>query len=288
MLPPLLLGPDPRTARQFDGYSGAFEYRGCGEELPGYIVLRRPDGGQQLYSLARDEILPGSFVDMVDCGEPAGLFETNEGWQIRSLADDEPLGEPDAGSLRRLYSVYTRQVRLYRLEGDDETCYLEYPGGTVASPDAGPAPGGCYAQQADGSVLLIGREGELQGTLSARPGAAFWGSIGMRPGLRLRAWEDGCELLSRGGVLQLDGVQFASLEQLAAGRYAFSRMENGTQTVSLLDGDGGEVLAGLEALYATALPNVWRVQKGGETGLMNEAGQWLWRESAGFLPADAG
>lgn len=296
-LPPLLLDPEQGVARRFEGYSGAYMYQGCDAELPGYIVLIRPDRTEELYSLARDEVLPGGFVAMVDCGQPAGLFETDAGWVIRDLASDQPLNEPDTGSPRRLYSVYTPQVRLCRLEGADGQYCLEYPGGTVLCADAGPTPNGWYAQQEDGSVLLIGRGGELLDTLMARPGAAFWGSIGMRPGLRLRCWEDGCELLNRDGVFYRSTAQYARLDLLAAGRYAFSRQEDGVPVYSLLDGDGAELLAGLDGLYATALPNVWHVQKNGENGLMNEAGQWLWREGAPdgtasaapptALPADA-
>lgn len=270
--PPLLLNEQLREVRRFDGYDSASVCQIWQEDLPGYIELSRKGSSETvLYSLARDEILPGGFVQTVDAGQPAGLFSTPAGWVIRDLASGKPLNEPAGGEFQRVYSVYTPQVKIYTLdlapgaihgegsadeasheegapeEGPIPFCgtddvppdivwyYLEYPGGLVRCVEVGPAPNGWYAQRPDGSVLIVGRKGELLGALEAQNG---------------------------------------SLARLLPGRYEFYGTENST---GLLDADDGGPLAGLDWIRPSGVPGIWSVREGRQCGLMNETGQWLWK-----------
>lgn len=278
--PPLLLNQELEVVRRFEGYDNAYTYQGGGYDLPGYIVLSRNDEPKSfLYSLVRDEILPGEFIAIVDGGQPMAIFSTGEGWILRDLATDEPVEMPDTGDYRRIYTVFTPQVKIYTLDGDltpGLRYYLEYPGGVVSCVDAGPLPNGWYAEKPDGSVLMIGREGEVLGTLESQPNAMFWGSVGMHPGLRLRVYDTGGELFNRDGLLLQSEKEQLYLEQLSADRYAFSWTENGRFITNLLDADGGVILAGLDSISATGTPGVWAAHRGEEHGLMNENGDWLW------------
>lgn len=284
--PPCLVDGRLQVLRGFEGFAAVSTHL-AGMNLPGYLILTAKDGSYRLYDMARDEILPGELLGIIDPQQGLVQLRTGQGTAVYDLEARSPVSEWDDTENPRRYIVYTPDFALYQYEEPNyrrsEYC-LERQGESTRIRYAGYTAAGYYAEQLDGSAQLLNASGELLETLEPHAGFRLVNTTreggSTLPYFTLRCYPGGYELLGQNGLLmrgKTAGYGYAELCGLTEDRYALCVTEYDQSQYTLLSTGGTILLSGLDQILPTELPGVWAVQKGLEVGLMDETGSWLFR-----------
>lgn len=290
---PCLVDGQLQLLRAFEGFTAVSTHL-AGLNLPGYLILTAADGSFRLYEVARDEILPGELLGILDPQQGLVQLRTGQGTAVYALETRSPAGEWDDTENPRGYIAYAPDFALYRYEEPryrrNEYCLERQSEGTRIR-YAGYTAAGYYAEQLDGSAQLLNASGELLQTREPHAGSRLINTTreggSTLPCFTLRSYNGGYELLGQNGPLMRgETAGYAELCGLAEDRYALCVTEYDQSKYTLLDTEGTVLLSGLDQILSTELPGVWAVQKGFEVGLMDETGSWLFCRDV--TPAAAG
>lgn len=298
---PMLVNEQMEILHRFDGAFDGWTVTRDGARLPGVVQLAYHTGEDmaehRLYSLARGGIFPGEYRGLVAGDAPIGCFAVGqEALLIRLDTGEEqmPPQTKDTWQQYRIqdawqqYTAITSEASAYYLageKGESRGSYLETADGVLSASKVELLPCGWFVYKTDGTILVLNPAGRQQETWSLPTGCNVvgWPS----PALALLSWEGGWRLYNADGPCGEGSADTARLSAFGDGRYLLSTRQERNVTHTLLDAEGGVLLEGLDEIEATEVPGVWSVRRGDEVGLMDEAGQWLWRESVSVLFACA-
>ena len=142
-----------------------------------------------------------------------------------------------------------------------------------------------YVLLQSGELVWLDADGNELGRTMTHPDAR----VSDGDDLILITWSDTAQLWSAQGLLwerELGEDELFNFSPLystvgadGGARYRLYHFFNGFSSTALLNERGEVLLDKLALLYTTSVPGVYQVRKGFDRGLMNENGEWLWRES---------
>lgn len=287
---PMLVNGQMEVLRRFDGATDGRPETPNLEESTGLVwFFAQGETGPEyrLYGFARDEIFPGQYQGLVAGDAPRGRFAIGQEEFLVRLDTGEKQRIPQNGTMRRRYTAVTSEASAYNLlkeNGDYVGSYLETADGLLAGTEIELMPCGWYLRRRNGTALLLDPAGRQQETLAF---GTVHHSVGWpSPTFSVLYWGGGWRLYNAGGLCAEGSDGYAVLTSLGGGRYALVTWQDGEDAAcALLSTEGKLLIEGLDEIEATEVPGIWSVRRGDSAGLMDEAGNWLWIESAYTLAA---
>lgn len=285
---PMLVNEQMEVLRRFDGAFDGWAVTRNWTRLPGIVQLvyhtEEDTAEHRLYSLARDEMFPGEYRGLVAGDLPLGCFSVGQEAFLIRLDTGEAQAIPQPEDAWQQYVAITSEASAYYFtgeKGESRGSCLETAGGVLSAAKVELMPCGWFVYKTDGTILVLDRAGRQQETWSLPTSCKVIGWPD--PTFALLCWEGGWRLYNAGGPCGEGSADDAWMSDFGGGRYLLYARQERDVTYSLLNEEGQMLLEELDEIGATEVPGVFSVRRGGEVGLMDETGRWLWRDSVSTL-----